>query len=112
MILHAEVILTFIFMNSLMASAPDSELSGGHSKLMREGSQCQAIRKKLLLSKRWCEFRVLVSPGGRRRDREHREEVVTARFCSGDTNRRTELFPIPVTWSPPYFNPTRQPSQQ
>lgn len=64
MIQHAEVILTFIFMNSLMASAPDSELSGGHSKLMREGSQCQAIRKKLLLSKRWCEFRVLVSPGG------------------------------------------------
>ena len=61
--LHAEVILTFIFMNSLMASALDSQLSGGHSKLMREGSQCQPIRKKLLLSKRQCEFQVLVTPG-------------------------------------------------
>lgn len=64
MILHAEVILTFIFLNSLMASALDSQLSGGCSKLMREGSRCQPIRKKLLQSKRRCEFRVLVTPGG------------------------------------------------
>lgn len=60
---HAEVILTFIFMNSLMAPAPDFQLSGGCSKLMCEGSQYQHIRKKLLPSKRRCEFRVLVTGG-------------------------------------------------
>lgn len=60
---HAEVILTFIFMNSLMASALDFQLSGGCSKLIFEGSQYQPIRKKLLLSKRRCEFRVLVTGG-------------------------------------------------
>lgn len=64
MILHAEVILTFIFMNSLMAPALDSQLSGGRGKLVREVSQCQRIRKKLLLSKRQCEFQVLVTPVG------------------------------------------------
>lgn len=61
--LHAEVILTFIFMNSLMASALDFQLSGGSSKLMCEGSRCQPIRKKLLRSERRCEFQVLVTGG-------------------------------------------------
>lgn len=58
MILLAEVILTFIFTNSLMASALDSQLSSGPSKLMCEASQ------KLLPSERRCEFQVLVTPGG------------------------------------------------
>lgn len=81
-ILHAEVILTFIFMCSLMASALDSQLSGGCSKLMREGSQCQPIRKKLLLSKRQCEFQVLVTPS-EDAGVESTEEVVTASFSLG-----------------------------
>lgn len=77
-ILHAEVILTFIFMNSRMAPALDSQLSGGRSKLMREGSHCQHIRKKPFLSKRRCEFQVLVTyTKGRHRDRE---EVVSVTF--------------------------------
>lgn len=62
MIRHAEVILTFIFINSLMTSAPNSELSSGHSKLTCDASQCQAIRRNLFLSKRQYEFQVLITP--------------------------------------------------
>lgn len=61
---HTEVTLTFIFMNSLMAHGLDSQLSSGISKLMSEGSQCQPMRKKLLLCKTQCEFQVWVSPEG------------------------------------------------
>lgn len=93
MILHAEVILTFIFMNSLMAPAPDSELSGGCGKLMREGSRCQSIRKRQLLSKRRCEFRAWVSPLGDCEDREHREEVVKASFALGTQTEGRNCFP-------------------
>lgn len=55
MILHVEVIMTFIFTNSPMASAPDSQLSGSRSKLMHEAAQ------KLLLRESRCEFQVLLT---------------------------------------------------
>lgn len=48
-------------MTPWMAPVLDTPLSGGHTKLMCEGSLCQCIRKTQCLSKRWCLFQALVT---------------------------------------------------
>lgn len=53
-----------------MFSALDLQLSGGRSKLMCEGSQCQVIRKKLSNRQRefefWLQGRVVIGSTERR----------------------------------------------